>query len=361
MMRVDVPHRSLLALIAVAGLLAPAASAQLCQDPSDTFWKNDVLDDVVIGVPPEASVAIALCSTEAAGTYFQLPPGSAPQSLKQVSVGFAHTGGETNHAALMSIEIYEGAVGFNPGGVITMGTKIFDLRADENLSMMVMSTGITSYDLTPFNVVVEDDFVVAFRMTANLSFPGCPGAIPGNPANFLTDSATSCTPGLNVFDEKFTGWVDPADWQYSPGLTICPQFFGGNFTIRACTEDAGVWTDLGNGLAGSTGVPDLEGSGPLTEGTFNPLVLSNTVPLRSTFLVAGFSAINAPLKGGILVPAPDLLVAGIPTDATGGWTLASAWPPGVPSGFLIYWQVWIPDAAGPVGFAASNGVSSQAP
>jgi len=59
----------------------------------------------------------------------------------------------------------------HPGGVITRGTKLFDLCADENLSMTVMSTVITSYDLTPFDVVVEDDFVVVFRMTANLSFP----------------------------------------------------------------------------------------------------------------------------------------------------------------------------------------------
>lgn len=360
-MRLAFRHHRLFALLAVAALFAPPAAAQICQDPGDTFWKNDVLEDAPVGVPSDASVAIAICNTEAVGTFFQLAPGSAPQSLKQVSVGYAHTTGETNHTALLSIEIYEGPVGFNPGGVVSMGNKIFDLRDDYGLSMTVLSNGISSYDLTSFNVVVQDDFVVAFRMVANLDYPGCPSALPGTPANFLTDSNGSCIPGLNVFDEKFSGWVDPADWQFSPGQTICPQYFAGNFTIRACTEDAGIWTDLGNGLAGATGLPSLVGSGPLTEGSFNPLVLGNTLPLTSTFLIVGFSTLNAPLKGGILVPAPDLLIGGLPTDTNGSWTLASAWPAAVPSGLLIYWQVWIPDLAGPSGFAASNGVSSQAP
>jgi hypothetical protein len=353
--------RGFLCLTATAAFLTPTADAQVCQDPGDTFWKNDTLDDVVVGVPPEAYVAIAICNLERVGTYFKLPPGSPPQYIKQVSVGYAHTGGETNHGALLSIEIYEGEVTFNPGFVITMGTKIFDLREDHNLSMSVMSTGITSYDLTQYNIVVDDDFTVVYRMVANLDYPGCPDAIPGTPANFLTDSKSSCTPGINVFEEKFTGWVDPADWQWTFLQTICPTYFTGNFTIRACTADAGTWTDLGNGLAGSFGVPSLVGSGPLTVGTFNPIVLSNTLPLSPTFLVLGFSAVNLPLKGGILVPAPDLLIGGIPTDASGGWSFAGAWPAGVPSGFTAYFQVWIPDGAGVAGFAATNAEAATAP
>ncbi|MFT7464746.1 MAG: hypothetical protein ACI9EF_003105 [Pseudohongiellaceae bacterium] len=360
-MRINPSHLGLVAMLALAGWTAPSASAQVCTDPGDIFWKNDILADNFAGVPPASHVAIAMCPDEAIGTYFQAPPGAPPQVLKQVSVGFAHTGGETNHGAVLSIEIYDGDVAYNPTGVIGMPTKIFDLRNDENMSMNITSSGLNTYDLTPFNVVVEGNFVVAFRMIANLSFPGCPGAIPGLPANFMTDSTTSCTPGLNVFEEKSAGWVDPADWWWSPFQAICPTYFSGNYVIRACTEDAGIWTDLGNGLAGSTGVPVLTGSGPLTAGSFNPIELSNTLPLTSTFFIAGFSALNAPLKGGILVPTPDILIAGIPTDATGGWSLSSAWPPGVPTGFLTYWQTWIPDAAGVVGFAATNGLSSQTP
>lgn len=361
-MRLASLSKGLLPLLAAAALLAPAAAAQLCPDAGDTFWKNDVMPDAPVGVPAGAHVAIAMCPTEAAGSYFQLAPGSKPQLLKQVSVGFGHTGGETNHPARVNIEIYEGTVAFNPGGTIpSIGTKIFDLVADEGLEMVVMTNGMNSYDLTPFNIIVDANFVVAFRMIQNVDFPGCPGANPGLPANFLTDSSASCTSGLNLFDEKFVGWMDPANWQFQLGSPICPQFFAGNFLIRACTEDAGTWTDLGFGLNGTFGKPLLTGSGPLTEGSLNPLSLSNTLPSTQTFVFIGFTQINVLFKGGILVPSPDLLLSGFHTNASGSWSVAAPWPGGVPTGFMIYWQAWIPDTAAPINVAASNAISSESP
>lgn len=340
---------------------AATTPAQLCADAGDSFWKNDSLPDVPVG-QTGASVIIAVCLDEAAGTVFQLPPGSAPQYLKQVSMGFGHVTDDDSFVATTNIEIYQGEPGWNPGGPISMGTKIFDLQADTGTTFDMPSSGLSSFDLSPYNVVVSDTFVVAFRMLANsaLVFPACPSAIQGTPANFLTDNG-GCTPQLNVLDERVTGWVDPTDWQFAPGQTICPTFYRGNWTIRACTEDAGVWTDEGNALAGTFGLPVMLGVGPLTEGSFNPLSLSNAPPSTGTFLLVGFSGLFAPLKGGVLVPSPDIIVAGIPTDGSGGWSLSSPWPAGVPSGFVIYWQSWFADAGGPVGFAASNGVSSTSP
>ena len=37
------------------------------------------------------------------------------------------------------------------------------------------------------------------------------------------------------------------------------------------------------------------------------------------------------------------------------------WPQGVPSGMSMTWQVWVADASGPAGFAATNALQSIAP
>jgi hypothetical protein len=36
------------------------------------------------------------------------------------------------------------------------------------------------------------------------------------------------------------------------------------------------------------------------------------------------------------------------------------WPIGVPAGFLMYWQAWLPDTGGPAGFSATNALQSTA-
>ncbi|GJM20407.1 MAG: hypothetical protein DHS20C15_03220 [Planctomycetota bacterium] len=357
------PLRLFAGLIAASAWLAPSSAAQACQDTNDTFWKNDVLTQDFVGTQSPSSVAIAICNTEAVGTSFRATPGAPPQYLKQVSVGFAHTADQTNFAARLSMEIYSGTITWSQtaGPIQSMGTKVFDQKADTGDEFVVTSTGINTFDVRQYNLVLDGDFVVAFRMLENISFPGCPDAIPGTPANFMTDSNNSCTPELNVFDEKFAGWIDPATWQFQFGSPICPQYFGGNFVIRACTTDAGSWTDLGNGLAGSFGIPNLSGSGPLTEGSLNPLVLSDTLPMSSTFVFLGLSSIYLPHKGGVIVPSIDFFFMNLKSNASGGWSLAAPWPGGLPSGLELFWQVWIPDPAAILGVSASNAVMSITP
>jgi hypothetical protein len=77
--------------------------------------------------------------------------------------------------------------------------------------------------------------------------------------------------------------------------------------------------------------------------------------------VVGFSGLFAPFKGGTLVPKPDLLLGPFPTSGAGQLVLPGTWPAGLP-GLLTFWfQAWIQDPAGPVGFAASNGVTAFTP
>jgi len=120
------------------------------------------------------------------------------------------------------------------------------------------------------------------------------------------------------------------------------------------------WTDLGQSLAGTTGAPLLAGSGSLAGGTQTMLSLSNARPGAPAVLVAGLSALAAPFKGGVMVPALDVLVNGT-TSGTGAITLSATWPPALPGGIQLWIQWWISDPAGPSGFAASNALLATSP
>jgi hypothetical protein len=123
------------------------------------------------------------------------------------------------------------------------------------------------------------------------------------------------------------------------------------------------WDDLGQAMAGTHGEPVSVGTGTLVGGDPVGLTLSNALENAPAWLVVGVAELSSPFKGGVLVPdptPPGFFVA-LPTDATGTIALAGAWPLGVPSGFVTWFQWWITDAAGPKGFASSNGLSATAP
>ena len=122
-----------------------------------------------------------------------------------------------------------------------------------------------------------------------------------------------------------------------------------------------LWDDLGHALAGTNGLPSLVGEGALVDGGSVALTLTHGKPGGSAWLVLGFSRLAAPFKGGVLVPSPDLVFGGLPIDGAGSLPLAFPWPPGAPSGLVVFAQEWFADAGGPVGFAASNAVSASVP
>jgi len=116
-----------------------------------------------------------------------------------------------------------------------------------------------------------------------------------------------------------------------------------------------AWTDLGLGLAGSNGVPMLVGTGTLTAGSSNQFALSQAKPLATASLVVGLTQINAPFKGGTMVPQPyQAIVFG--TSAAGTVTMPFTFPAGIPAGTSMFFQFWIADPAAVAGFSASNGL-----
>lgn len=161
--------------------------------------------------------------------------------------------------------------------------------------------------------------------------------------------------------------VDDIGWKDVSAL------FGGvavtGFRVRAAIDGIRIdamsytthWDSLGNGLAGSHGVPVLGGAGYFVPGLGVTVTASQMLENRTAALAIGLQAINAPFKGGVLVPSLDVLVPGLSTGPTGEIALTGAWPNGVPPGFSFYLQMWLADPAGPHGFAATNGLKATTP
>ena len=74
-------------------------------------------------------------------------------------------------------------------------------------------------------------------------------------------------------------------------------------------------------------------------------------------LVVGGMNKGVYLKGGVLVPRPDLLLF---QQVPAGGTLIStgSWPGGIPAGFPILLQYWIDAPAAIYGWATSNGLAA---
>ena len=185
-------------------------------------------------------------------------------------------------------------------------------------------------------VITRDDGMIALdaKLTA-MGFTGFPATLVCRAVSDDGRVVVGGAEGVNPFD--YTGF------------------------IVELPEPSEHWTDLGNGLAGTNGIPQLDGTGPLTAGSATKVTLSQGKPSSPAAFVVGTSAILAPFKQGVLVPFPSylLLVPALPPSGTAG--LNFNWPAGVPSAFSLYWQVLINDPAGPAGFALSNALQSTTP
>ena len=118
--------------------------------------------------------------------------------------------------------------------------------------------------------------------------------------------------------------------------------------------------DLGGALGGSNGYPIQLASGTLIAGQPFSFRLFNGPPNGAAFHIVGLAALNAPFKGGTLIPFPHLVNGPLPLNASGNITLAANWPAGG-SGLTLWVQFWMPNGGGPAGFVASSGVRAQIP
>jgi trimeric autotransporter adhesin len=129
-----------------------------------------------------------------------------------------------------------------------------------------------------------------------------------------------------------------------------------------CPSGLLPWSDLGSGLAGSTGIPQLSGTGSLFADTSGSVKLSGAMPLAPAVLFISAASSPAPFKGGTLVPVPVALAFGLATSSFGAASLSwLSWPSGIPVGATLYFQCAIKDAAALKGVALSNALGVVTP
>ena len=220
--------------------------------------------------------------------------------------------------------------------------------------------------------------VVVTGQTSSLDFPVTPGAFDVTHSGGLADPFMSIftnegtTLGYSSFLGPSTSFaaaygvdvelVGPGEVvvggkAVSPAHPVTPGAYDetpNDIFIAHLSVDL-TWADLGQGLAGSAGIPMLAGSGELSGGSLVTVQASRALALSTAWFVLGLAKLQAPFKGGTLVPSPDLY-APVPVNGTGQASVSFTWPVGIPAGLPTYYQVWVVDPSGPKGFAASNGL-----
>lgn len=251
---------------------------------------------------------------------------------------------------------------------LTYDSLALTLYIDGSVYERVIAPGQFISDQMDFRMGIED-----------IAFPGPPGFLAGQldevrlwsvsrkPAEmqrFFNQTVAPDTVGLigswrldgNAIDQQ----VFDASTAANHGTLGADASFAADDPLRVASTAPVRWAYLGQGLAGSNGVPELYGEGTMVAGSNVSLVLESALENSLATLVIGFSKIEVPLKGGILVPAPDIIINGLATDATGELTLQAVWP-ALPPGLDFYFQYWVNDAVGPAGFAASHGLWGETP
>ncbi len=117
-----------------------------------------------------------------------------------------------------------------------------------------------------------------------------------------------------------------------------------------------IWTPIDGGISGTDDLyPRLGADGPLTFQSTTTVRLVDALPNSIVTLIISTVAINAPFKGGTLVPSP-LITTGFVLGDDGALELSGEMPEDVPIGVPLYLQYFIGDAGAVEGFAATNAV-----
>lgn len=113
------------------------------------------------------------------------------------------------------------------------------------------------------------------------------------------------------------------------------------------------WHSIEAGPAGT-----LTGSGSLHPNSAFTITLTGAPARRAFALVFGDTTIASPLPGGLLVVAPQAVILGFATDASGAWSMTDRWPATAPPATTIALQALFPLAPQPL---PSDGLVGTSP
>ena len=105
--------------------------------------------------------------------------------------------------------------------------------------------------------------------------------------------------------------------------------------------------------AGTSGAPALEAEGYLESLGTVSLSVSGALPSASGWHVVGLSRWDLPLVGGILIPAPNVVVP-FAVDGAGESTWSTQLPPSIGAPLTLFVQSWTLDPGAAAGFAATD-------
>jgi hypothetical protein len=135
--------------------------------------------------------------------------------------------------------------------------------------------------------------------------------------------------------------------------SVLDGYAGTTDADSALAQGESAWNEWGPGKpCGSVFVPNLSAHGPLSVGSINSMAMDSAPPTSPAFLVLGLAPLDAPFKGGILGPSPDVILD-LATDAQGEFQLVYEWPL-VPAGTRIWAQTWVKVAGSPDPFCATQ-------
>jgi hypothetical protein len=147
--------------------------------------------------------------------------------------------------------------------------------------------------------------------------------------------------------------------------------YGDRFVFRAVLADGtdgaflggeGAWAGLGLGKPGTGDeIPCHTATGTLVGGQPLTLDLSRALPGSTATLIFSIVLLEAPFKGGTLIPSAEFLIFGLTVDGSGNLSLPATMPTGLPGGVPIYTQYWVSDPGGQAGYSATNGLVGTTP
>jgi len=175
----------------------------------------------------------------------------------------------------------------------------------------------------------------------------------------LSDLALQLMLDVNGYDTPVANVRDVR----ADGLLVGGRHGSVNATaFRMSIPPAGVGEviDLGLGTPGPSVTPTLAGFGSFAPNTPARVSVGGVTWPFTIYVVVGFSRADVPLKGGVLVPSPDVILP-FTASAAQALSIDFTWPAGVPSGASTWVQAWTSDFSAPAGFASSNAVQLVTP
>jgi hypothetical protein len=121
------------------------------------------------------------------------------------------------------------------------------------------------------------------------------------------------------------------------------------------------WTDLGGGITGANGVPQLTGDGSLVANTPAGLTLTDGPPSSLLLAWLSFAPSNIPYFGGTVFTLPFASQFFFATDPGGQFAASTTWPAGVPAGTELWFQCVMQDVSVVQGITISNGLKATTP